>query len=187
MTDQDIMDLRERGRLCLDALEETRKLKKKHAALSALREGLNEYDAGWVGFLEERLAGEAETGEAETGEAETGEADQEVFEALHARLVSLADGFTDFARRHAERPCGAFKARQFNAALRPLRDLLEADAGVSLPLVSEEEQNTYSDVSLLLCAYLGFSAFYAKKHFDLEYDARGREANVRSFGYGRRA
>ena len=172
MTDQDIMDLRERVRECLDALEETLKLKKQHAALSALRDGLNEYDAGWVGFLEDK---------------QTGEADQEVFEALHGRLVSLADGFTDFARRHAERPCGAFKARQFNAALRPLRDLLAADTGAPLPLVSEEEQNTYSDVSLLLCAYLGFSASYAKKHFDLEYDARGREVTGRSFGYGRRA
>ena len=176
MTDQDIMDLRERVRERLDALEETLKLKKQHAALSALRECLSEYDAGWVDFLE-----------GKAGEAETGESDQEVFEALHGRLVSLADGFTDFARRHAERPCGAFKARQFNAALRPLRDLLEADAGVPLPLVSEEEQNTYSDVSLLLCAYLGFSASYAKKHFGLEYDARGREVASRSFGYGRRA
>ena len=171
------MNLRERIRERLDALEETLKLKKQHVALSALRESLNEYDAGWVGFLEERLAGEAETGES----------DQEVFEALHARLVSLADGFTDFARRHAERPCGAFKARQFNAALRPLRDLLEADAGAPLPLVSEEEQNTYSDVALLLCAYLGFSASYAKKPFDLKYDARGHEVASRSFGYGRRA
>ena len=177
MTDQDIMDLRERVRERLDALEETLKLKKQHAALSALREDLNEYDAGWVAFLEEKAAEEVETEET----------DQEVFEALHGRLVSLADGFTDFARRHAERPCGAFKARQFNAALRPLRDLLEAETGASLSLVSEEEQNTYSDVSLLLCAYLGFSASYAKKHFDLEYDARGREVTVRSFGYGRRA
>ncbi|MBQ3757350.1 MAG: hypothetical protein II873_09570 [Oscillospiraceae bacterium] len=177
MTDQDIMNLRERVRERLDALGETLKLKKQHAALSALRESLNEYDAGWVGFLEERLAGETETGES----------DQEVFEALHGRLVSLADGFSEFARHHAERPCGAFKARQFNAALRPLRDLLAADAGVSLPLVSEEEQNTYSDVSLLLCAYLGFSASYAKKHFDLKYDARGHEVTGRSFGYGRRA
>ena len=177
MTDQDIMDLRERVRGLLDALGETLKLKKQHAALSALRDGLNEYDAGWVGFLEERLAGEAETGES----------DQEVFEALHGRLVSLADGFTDFARRHAERPCGAFKARQFNAVLRPLRDLLETDTGVSLSLVSEEEQNTYSDVALLLCAYLGVSASYAKKRFDLDYDARGHEVAGRSFGYGRRA
>ena len=177
MTDQEIMNLRERVRGHLDALEDTLKLKKQHAALSDLRESLNEYDASWVGFLEERLAGEAETGES----------DQEVFEALHGRLVSLADGFADFARRHAERPCGAFKARQFNAALRPLRDLLAADTGATLPLVSEEEQNTYSDVSLLLCAYLGVSASYAKKHFDLEYDARGREVVGRSFGYGRRA
>ena len=172
MTDQDIINLRERVRERLDALEETLKLKKQHAALSALRDGLNEYDAGWVGFLEDK---------------QTGEADQEAFEALHGRLVSLAGGFTDFARRYAERPCGAFKARQFNAALRPLRDLLEADAGALLPLVSEEEQNTYSDVSLLLCAYLGVSASYAKKHFGLEYDARGREVASRSFGYGRRA
>ena len=177
MTDQDIMDLRERVRERLDALEETLKLKKQHAALSALRDGLNEYDAGWVAFLEEKTAGEAWTGET----------DQEVFESLHCRLVSLADGFSDFARRHAERPCGVFKARQFNAALRPLRDLLEAETGASLPLVSEEEQNTYSDVSLLLCAYLGVSASYAKKHFDLEYDVRGREVTGRSFGYGRRA
>ena len=177
MTDQDILNLRECVRGRLDALEETLKLKKQHAALSALRDGLNEYDAGWVGFLEEKAAGEAETGEA----------DQEAFEALHGRLVSLADGFSDFARRHAERPCGAFKARQFNAALRPLRDLLASDTGASLPLISEEEQNTYSDVSLLLCAYLSFSASYAKKHFGLKYDARGREVTGRSFGYGRRA
>ena len=175
MTDQDIMDLRELVRGRLDALEETLKLKKQHAALSALRESLDEYDAGWVGFLEEEVT------------EEPGETDQEVFESLHGRLVSLDGGFTDFARRHAERPCGAFKARQFNAALRPLRDLLEAETGAPLPLVSEEEQNTYSDVSLLLYAYLGLSAFYAKKHFDLEYDARGREVASRSFGYGRRA
>ena len=176
MTDQDIMNLRELVRERLDALEETLRLKKQHAALSALRESLNEYDAGWVGFLEGKVT-----------EEEPGEPDREVFESLHGRLLSLAGGFSDFARRHAERPCGAFKARQFNAALRPLRDLLEADAGVPLPLVSEEEQNTYSDVSLLLCAYLGFSASYAKKHFDLESDARGRAVTGRSFGYGRRA
>ena len=94
MTDQDIMNLRERVRMCLDALEETLKLKKQHAALSALRDELNEYDAGWVAFLEESLAGETESGES----------DQEAFEALHGRLVSIADGFMDFARRHAERP-----------------------------------------------------------------------------------
>ncbi len=106
MTDQDIMNLRERVRGRLDAFEETLKLKKQHAALSALRDGLNEYDAGWVAFLEEKLAGETETGET----------DQEVFEALHGRLVALADGFSDLARRHAERPCGAFKARQYRHA-----------------------------------------------------------------------
>ena len=120
-------------------------------------------------------------------EAEEAKREKQRFEFLHLQLVGYAGKFLSFAKGKQECPCGAFKARQVNAVLRPLKELMEADTGVSLLLVSEEERNTYSDVSRLLCTYLGVSASYALRRFGLKYDVNGREVPDLRIGYGRRA
>ncbi len=93
----------------------------------------------------------------------------EPFRRLHRQLTGMGVQFAAFARKRPEQPCGAFKARQVNSVLRPLRELLEGDGvdiGESLPLVSETEEYSYGDVLLVLQSYLDVSADYAARHFD---------------------
>ena len=109
------------------------------------------------------------------------------FVLLHGQLAGFSENFAGFAARKPETVCNAFKARQVNGVLRPLKAILEADTDFLLSLVSEEGQNTYSDVSLLFCTYLAVSAAYAKKHYGLNYNLQGHEVPIGRYGYGRRA
>ena len=172
MTDKEILEIEERLASRVDALEVLLKTQKQRSALSSLWDSIVEWRNAYLELL----------GEKEKKKA----TEEETFRLLHRQLVGFAEKFTAFARSRQEGICKAFKAQQVNAVLRPLQALMEADMGVPLSLVSEEEQHTYSDVSLLLCTYLGVSASYAQKHFRLEFDAIGREVQKRYYGYGRR-
>ena len=173
MTDREILDIEDRLASRADDLEALLKTGKQKSALSTLWESIME----WRDAYRELLKGQEEKKVSE----------EETFLFLHRQLVGFAEKFTAFARGRQECVCKAFKAQQVNAVLRPLQALMEADMGVPLPLVSEEEQHTYSDVSLLLCTYLGVGASYARKHFRLDFDASGREVQKEGYGYGRRA
>ena len=73
-------------------------------------------------------------------------------------LNGLALELSHLAERQPEQICDAFKAQQLNLVLRPLKKQMEKDMGVPLSLVSEDGENTYSDVSLMLRIYLDVSA-----------------------------
>ena len=178
MTDQEILEIEGRLTSRVDALQALLKTEKQKAALSSLWENLVEWRAAYIELLGEQMEEEAAKKEA---------TEEDTFRFLHWQLAGFAEKFTAFSRGRQECVCKAFKAQQVNAVLRPLQALMEADMGVPLPLVSEEEQHTYSDVSLLLCTYLGVGASYARKHFRLDFDASGREVQKEGYGYGRRA
>ena len=90
------------------------------------------------------------------------------------------------AAKRPETKCREFKAFLLNGILVRLRDTLEADMEVSLPLVSEQEEHSYSDVSLLLRSYMDLCAGYAEKHYNLQFDFQGRQLLPGRYGYGRR-
>ena len=177
MTDKEILEIEDRLVSKVDALQALLRTEKQKAALSSLWENIMEWRDAFLELLGEQVEEEAAKKEA---------SEEETFRFLHRQLVGFAEKFTTLSRGRQECVCKAFKAQQVNAVLRPLQALMEADMGVPLPLVSEEEQHTYSDVSLLLCTYLGVSASYAHKHFRLDFDVSGREVQQEGYGYGRR-
>ena len=76
-------------------------------------------------------------------------------------------------------------AERYNAHISSygkLKELTEEDMG----LVSEEGEQSYSDVSLLLRAYMDLCSHFALRRYDLKYDIRGREIPSERLGYGRR-
>ena len=110
-----------------------------------------------------------------------------LFELRHRQLAGLAEEVAALARKKPESPCKAFKARQVNLVLAPLKDQMEADLDLSLSLVSEAEEHTYSDVSLVLRGYMDVSAAFAHRRFGLNYDVKGQEIPAhRFYGWGRR-
>ena len=94
----------------------------------------------------------------------------EPFRLLHRQLAGMAQQVSAFASSKPEVLCGAFKARQINAVLRPLKVLLQEDelnaGNHALTFVSESGENTYSDVLFLLRNYLDVCADFAHRHFD---------------------
>lgn len=98
-----------------------------------------------------------------------GKVRHEPFRLLHRQLSGMAVQFSSFASRRPEEPCGAFKAQQVNAVLRPLKALLAEDAltaGAPLTLVSEAGEHTCSDVLFLLQNWLDVCADFAVRHYD---------------------
>ena len=71
-----------------------------------------------------------------------------------------------------------------NRVLEPLKTLMEQDMGIELSLISEENEQTYSDVSLLIRMYLDLGASFAWRHYNKKYDIRGRELPSLEYGYG---
>lgn len=177
MTDKKILEIEDCLASRVDVLEVLLKTRQQKSALSSLWESLVEWRNASLELLGEQVEEEAAKKEA---------TEEETFRFLHRQLVGFAEKFSAFSRGRQECVCKSFKAQQVNAVLRPLQALMEADMGVPLPLVSKEEQHTYSDVSLLLCTYLGVGASYAKKHFHLDFDVSGREVQKEGYGYGRR-
>ena len=112
--------------------------------------------------------------------------EQETFEFLHRQLVGFAEEVTALARKKPEGCCNLFKARQMNQVLSRLKDLMETDMELSLSLVSEEEEHTYSDVSLLLGSFVAASGIFARRKFDLNYDVKGQELPDIHYGWGSR-
>ena len=118
---------------------------------------------------------------AETDTEEMSE--QEIFELRYRQLAGLVDEVTAIARKKPEAPCKSFKAEQANQVLRPLKELMEEDMGVSLSLVSEKGAHSYSDVSLILRGYLDVSSVYARRHYSLNYDMHGQKLPNPRYGF----
>ena len=110
--------------------------------------------------------------------------DRDRFELCYAQLAGLNEQFTAFGRKRPESACGSFKAQQVNRVLEPLKALMEEDMGIALSLISEENEQTYSDVSLLLRTYLDLGSSFAWRHYKKKYDSRGRELPAVGQGYG---
>ena len=94
------------------------------------------------------------------------------FRLLHRQLAGMLLQFSSLSSARPEQACSAFKARQVNALLTPLKALLQEDASpacascLSLPLVSEQGEHTYSDVLFLLQNYQDVCADFAARHYD---------------------
>ena len=88
------------------------------------------------------------------------------FRLRHRMLAGQALELSHLAERQPEQPCDAFKARQLNLVLRPLKEEMEENMGVPLGLVSEDGENTYSDVSLMLRIYQDVGAAYVRRHYN---------------------
>ena len=86
----------------------------------------------------------------------------EHFRLLHRQLAGAASEFSALASRRPEQTCNAFKAQQVNRILLQLKELMGEDMG----LVSEEGEQSYGDVSLLLRGWLDLCADYAWRHYD---------------------
>ena len=84
------------------------------------------------------------------------------FRLLHRQLAGAASEFFSLAAGRPEQACNAFKARQVNQILLQLKDLM----GENMGLVSEEGEQSYSDVCLLLRGWLDLCADYAWRHYD---------------------
>ena len=107
---------------------------------------------------------------------------KEEFQLRYARLAGLAEQFTALGRKRPESSCGTFKAQQVNRVLLPLKELTGEDMG----LVSEEGEQSYSDVSLLIRGYMDLCSHFALRRYGLKYDLRGREISSGGYGYGHR-
>ena len=122
--------------------------------------------------------------EAEGAPAESSE--KEEFELRLAQLAGLSEQFTALGRKRPESACGTFKAQQVNRVLLPLKERMEKDTELALSLVSEEGEQSYSDVSLLLRGFLDLCSQYALRNYGRRYDIRGHEVPSRGYGYGHR-
>ena len=139
-------------------------------------------DAGAEPAAEEETGAGAEPDDRTEADAEAALDEWEEFELRYGQLAGLSEQFSALGRKRPESCCNAFKAQQVNRVLRPLRDLMEEDMG----LVSEEGEQSYSDVSLLIRGYMDLCAFFASRQYGRRYDFRGRELSSGSYGYGHR-
>ena len=122
--------------------------------------------------------------EAEGAPAEPSE--KEEFELRLAQLAGLSEQFTALGRKRPESICGTFKAQQVNRVLLPLKERMEKDTGLTLSLVSEEGEQSYSDVSLLIQGFLDLCSHYAIRHYGQRCDMQGHALSSRGYGYGHR-
>lgn len=98
----------------------------------------------------------------------------EHFDLLFHRLVGLAEELCVLGLKRPESVCNAFKIRQVNEILQPLREKLEKQFRQKLPLLEEAEKPSYSDVALLLRNYLDLCTFYMKKRYGTTYHEKRR-------------
>ena len=87
------------------------------------------------------------------------------FRLKHRLLNGLALELSSLAARRPDAPCDAFKARQLNRVLQPLKEEMEEVMSVPLGLVSEDGVHTYSDVSLILRTYLDVCEAYVLRFY----------------------
>lgn len=129
-------------------------------AMDTLREL---YDEAFIVEDEEEYEEEVEEEEeCEEEAADEGLSEKEEFMLQYNRLVGLAEQFTALGRKRPESACGSFKAQQVNRILFSLKEL----TGIDMGFVSEEGEQSYGDVSLLLRGWLDQCADYAWRHFD---------------------
>ena len=135
-------------------------------------------------LCEDDDGGEEELQESADGaEEEAARAEREEFALRYAQLVGLSEQFNVLGRKRPESACGAFKAQQVNRVLIPLKEMI----GEDLDLVSEEGEQSYSDVSLLIRAVMDLCVCFAHRQgYDLQHGSRGHEIPSRAFGYGYR-
>ena len=129
-------------------------------AIGGLEVHLDDFLDACVEILQEQEEEDEEETEQDAGE---------LFDLRHRQLVGLAEEIAVLARKRPEQPCRAFKTEQVNLVLRPLKDEMEEELGMTLCLVSDDGSLSYSDVSLLLRNYLDLSAAYALRHYQLKY------------------
>ena len=160
-----------------ETLEELRSLaksKKQAERIDYLAERLEALCAAYEDLLREKA------------EREENARQREEFLGCYRWLAGQAKEMSAQAAKRPETKCREFKAFLMNGVLMRLRETLEADMEVSLPLVSEQEGHSYSDVSLLLRSYMDLCAGYAEKHYNLRFDFQGRQLPPGRFGYGHR-
>lgn len=109
--------------------------------------------------------------------------EKENFEFRFRQLRGQAEKFKVLAARRPESACNAFKAEQVNQVLSALQEIMEPVMQLKFPLVSGAEENSYSDVALLLQLYLDVAAVFAKKRYDISYDYKGEEVPRYRRGY----
>ena len=85
---------------------------------------------------------------------------------LQRQLSGLLIAISSLVEKRPEKPCGAFKAREMNRVISEVKALVETDLGVSLSLVSESEESTYSDAFLILQACAAAGSEFARRHYD---------------------
>ena len=141
------------------------------AALRSLQ-GSKRYEAG-IAVLEKDLDVFLEACQASVKELSEEAWDARAdFDLRYRRLIGLSEEFSVLSRKRPEQSCGAFKARQINLVLEPLRDELEEVPGVTLSLVAEDGSLTYSDVSLMIRNYLDLSAVCGQRRYHLRCDEK---------------
>lgn len=111
--------------------------------------------------------------------------EKERFEFLFRQLRGLAEKFRGLAAKSPECLCGSFKAWQVNQVLTPLKGLMDPAMNTDFPLVSEKEENSYSDVALLLQLIMDAAAAFAKRQYNISYDYKGEEIPRYRYGYHR--
>ena len=166
-------------------------LKKLQALHEETLEALAQYEEAYDDKDTDEKEEEGETADdveaVEEAEAAPAEPDEkEEFELLFAQLAGLSEQFTALGRKRPESVCNAFKAQQVNRVLLPLKELTEMDVELALPLISEEGEQSYSDVSLLLRGFMDLCSQFALRRYGRKYDIRGREVPSQGFGYGHR-
>ena len=136
----------------LAALRQLSSNKKLETGLHALEVDLDRF----LDACEERV----------TQQEEREQSARDLFDLRHRQLAGLAVELGTLAAGRPEQACNAFKAEQLNRILRPLKEQMEEDMGVSLSLVDGDGSLSYSDVAVILRTYLDVSAAYVHRHFD---------------------
>ena len=172
-----------------DALEEMKEFTEDEWFLARLRAVASSLHHLQI-LYEEALNDGAEDGfeyeDDENEEAGAEVSEKEAFSLCYTRLAGLSEQFTDLGRKRPESVCGTFKAQQANRVLLPMKELIEKDMGPALSLVSEEGEQSYSDVSLLIRGFMDLASHVARRRYGLVFDSRGREISPRAYGYGHR-
>lgn len=106
-------------------------------------------------------------------------ADREQFDLLSGMLIRLASEIKELSKKQPDGLVNAFKVRQINRVLKPLREIMKDEPSVMfLDLVAEVEEkadksrNSYSDVAVILSQFREACGEYKSKHYDTGWDIR---------------
>jgi hypothetical protein len=100
-------------------------------------------------------------------------ADEEKFDILAGMLEKIIVEFGILAKKQPDGLLNAFKVRQVNRILKPLKEIMEGEiSGPFLELVQEAEggkgmsRNSYSDVTVILCQFEEACSKYKNKYYN---------------------